>query len=181
MTDPSNQTELIRLLYFSAFSQDFPIDEPAQDAEIANIIRTSVRNNRQNAITGMLLVHQRCFIQALEGPSLAVMATYQRITSDRRHNDTSMIAVGRASNRSFSNWNMCARRLSDVDDAILETLDLKGQFKPESLTPDKTLHLLSLVAATISVRRLGQQNAIPTLLQSMALPVIAGARSIPPK
>lgn len=162
MADRSNESELIRLLYYSAFSKDFPRSEVAQDAEIADIIHVSARNNQARSITGLLLVHQHYFIQALEGPSQAVMASYQRIAADRRHKGATMMTVGKAV-RSFSQWNMCARRLGDADDEILRTLDLKGCFQPQSVSPSKTLNLLKIIAATISVRRLGQESAIPDL------------------
>ena len=145
MTEVSTRTGLHRLLYYSAFSPRFPRAVDDQDVEVGDIIRASIRNNRQVAITGLLLVHQKWFVQALEGPAEAVMTTYNRILSDPRHQDAAVIVAGPAPGRQFSNWNMCARRLSTADDAIVQTLELKGAFDPRKLTPVKALTLLVAV------------------------------------
>ena len=84
-------------------------------------------------LRGLLLAHQGWFTQALEGPAEAVMTTYSRILKDPRHTDVTMFGAGPAERREFSDWNMCARRLSPTDDAILATLDLKGAFDPRGL------------------------------------------------
>ena len=69
---------LYRLVYFSSFSPGFPTVEAEQDVEIAKIVRTSVRHNREVGLTGLLLVYRQWFIQALEGPAEA--AAYCRVS-----------------------------------------------------------------------------------------------------
>ncbi len=139
---------LNRLLYFSCFSAAFPRGEEAQAEEVDSIIRASIRNNRARAITGLLLVHQDWFMQALEGPGQAVLDTYQRILGDSRHQGAQVIAAGPAESRLFGDWNMCARRVSDIDDAILAGLRMKGDFDPGRLTAVSGLGLLTAVRGT---------------------------------
>jgi hypothetical protein len=115
------------------------------DEEIDNLIRASIRNNRQVAITGLLLVHAGWFVQALEGPAEAVMTTYSRIVADPRHEDAKIISAGPAEARAFGDWNMCARRFSKADEAILDTLDQRAVFDPTALTAASTLRLLKAV------------------------------------
>jgi len=145
MAEISTRKGLHRIVYFSGFSGRFPTTVADQDEEINAIVRTSIRNNRERAITGLLLSHQQWFVQALEGPAEAVMTTYGRILRDPRHVDASIVGAGPAESRQFANWNMCARRLSDTDDAILRTLDLKGAFDPTALSLDKAMGLLTAV------------------------------------
>jgi len=116
----SSSRSLHRLIYASrqAFG---PGQVP--DEEIDAIIRASIRNNRADAITGLLLIHSGWFVQALEGPAQAVMTTYRRIVEDKRHDSAKLIHAGPASAREFGDWNMCARRFSAADDAILDTLE----------------------------------------------------------
>ena len=145
MTQVSSRKGLHRLVYFSRFGALFPTAEPDQDDAIRSIVSVSIRNNRQRHITGLLLSHQHWFIQALEGPAEAVMTTYGRILSDPRHRAAQILGAGPAPAREFANWNMCARRLSTVDDAILATLAHKGTFDPTALSLGAALNLLKAV------------------------------------
>ena len=111
----SGSRTLHRLVYVSR--QRIP--EADLDHEVGAIIRASIRNNREVAITGLLLVHDGWFVQALEGPAEPVMVTYRRILNDPRHSDAKVLSAGPAEQRAFGDWNMCARQISDADDAVL--------------------------------------------------------------
>ena len=138
----SGSRTLHRLIYASrqAFGPDMIPDE-----EIDALIRASVRNNRASALTGLLLVHVGWFLQVLEGPAEAVMTTYQRILNDPRHTESRVVSAGPASRREFGDWNMCARRFSAADDAILGTLSQRTAFDPSTLTDRSALRLLKAV------------------------------------
>lgn len=138
----SQPRSLHRLIYASR-----QVFRPGQqvDEEIDALIRASIRNNRAVAVTGLLLVHAGWFIQALEGPHEAVMTTYGRILSDPRHDQARVIAAGPAPQREFADWNMCARRFSPADDAILDTLSQRTSFEPDRLTDRSALRLLKAV------------------------------------
>lgn len=137
----SGSRTLHRLLYTSRIAIP-PAD--LQD-EIGQIIQASIRRNREVAITGLLLVHDGWFLQALEGPAEAVLTTYGRICGDRRHSDAKVIHAGPAEARSFADWNMCARSITPADDAILDTLRIRSRFEPQDLGPRAALRLLQAV------------------------------------
>jgi hypothetical protein len=145
---------LHRLIYFSTFSPGLPLVEAEQDVEIAKIIRTAVKHNREVGLTGLLLVYRRWFMQALEGHGEAVMTTYNKILSDPRHQNVVVLGVGPVSSRKFSKWTMCARRLSEADADIIGVLDLKGAFDPSGLTAAQALNLLTIVE-NIQLRHAG--------------------------
>ncbi|WP_340645982.1 BLUF domain-containing protein [Phenylobacterium sp.] len=138
----SSSRTLHRLIYASrqAFAADMNPDD-----EIDALIRASIRNNRAASITGLLLVHDGWFVQTLEGPAEAVMTTYQRILNDPRHRESRVVSAGPASGREFGDWNMCARRFSAADDAILDTLAQRQAFDPAKLTDRSALRLLKAV------------------------------------
>lgn len=139
----SGRRTLHRLLYCSR--QTFaPGTDP--EAEIEAIVTASVRNNARIELTGLLLAHQGWFLQALEGPAQSVMTTYQRILNDRRHAESRVLAAGPVERREFGNWNMCARRISAADDAILTTLSQRDGFDPTRLSAAAALRLLTAVA-----------------------------------
>ncbi|MGZ6039331.1 MAG: BLUF domain-containing protein [Phenylobacterium sp.] len=141
MNQISGSRTLHRLIYASR-QEISPAD---LDDEVGKIIRASIRRNREVAVTGLLLIHEGQFLQALEGPSEAVLTTYGRICDDRRHSDAKIIHAGPADARAFADWNMCARRVTPADDAILETLSQKAQFEPRKLSGPSALRLLMTV------------------------------------
>lgn len=139
----SGSRTLHRLIYASR--QAFGPEQDADD-EIDALIRASIRNNRSASITGLLLVHAGWFVQALEGPAEAVMTTYRRIVDDPRHAEAKIIFAGPAQDgRAFGDWNMCARRFSAADDAILDTLGQRIAFDPAGLSERSALRLLKAV------------------------------------
>jgi hypothetical protein len=130
-----------RLIYASRHD----IADADLDEEVGAIVRASIRNNREVAITGLLLVHGGRFVQALEGPAAAVEQTYHRILADPRHRDSKILKAARAPVRMFADWNMCARRITPADDAILDTLSQRASFTPETLNGDAAERLLTTV------------------------------------
>jgi hypothetical protein len=151
----SSSRTLHRLIYASrqAFGPAMIAEE-----EIDAIIRASIRNNREVAITGLLLIHHGWFVQALEGPHEAVMTTYRRILDDPRHAEAKVIEAAPAQDRAFGDWNMCARRFSPADDAILDTLEQRTAFEPDRLTPRSALRLLK------AVRQIQDRTQLATLI-----------------
>lgn len=137
----SSSRSLHRLIYCSRQLLT-PGDE---DDQLGAIIRASIRKNREASLTGLLLFHGDFFVQALEGPAEAVLTTYGRLANDPRHEATKILAAGPAPAREFSNWNMCARRITPEDDAILDTLALRGPFDPTKLSGRSALALLTAV------------------------------------
>lgn len=117
------------------------------DFVVQQIIGTAIRRNREVGVTGLLLILQGNFIQALEGNINAVRDTYARISMDTRHHDLQIISQGPAAQRLFGEWNMCASSLAPSDKAILDVIDGKGQFNPKALTALSAQRLLTTVAA----------------------------------
>lgn len=136
-------SSLQRLVYRSRQTAEVASD---LDFTVKQIIQSSIRNNRIDSLTGLLVTVQGVFVQTLEGPSEAVMRTYQRISKDPRHAELVLISSSRAEKRLFGEWNMCARALAPSDKAILDVLDAKGPFDSSRLTADSALRLLCAVA-----------------------------------
>jgi len=141
MSTISGSRTLHRLIYASRVTIP-PID---LNEEVGEIVRASIRRNREVAICGLLLVHEGCFLQVLEGPAEAVLTTYGRICEDPRHTEAKVLGAGPAEARAFADWNMCARRITPADDAILDTLSQRAAFEPHRLTASSALRLLQAV------------------------------------
>jgi hypothetical protein len=132
-----------RLIYRSRQTAEVAAD---LDFVVGQIIRSSIRNNREENLTGMLVSFQGVFLQTLEGDADRVRRVYGRILNDGRHCEPAVISAGPAEKRLFAEWNMCARDLSPSDKAIIDVLDARGPFDPARLTPASALRLLTTVA-----------------------------------
>ena len=98
---------LIQLIYLSSLS-DVKLEH-----EIGKIVESSVRHNKENGITGMLLYANGNFLQVLEGERNAVEETFARICADPRHYDIIDIVREPIAERHFSQWSMGYQHLNE--------------------------------------------------------------------
>ncbi|MDD3937038.1 BLUF domain-containing protein [Rhodoferax sp.] len=103
---------LVQLIYVSDLVGENEADIPA-------IMKSSVRNNSKNGITGMLLYSRGNFLQVLEGEPEAVQATYDRICLDPRHRNTFVLTQEEVTERHFPHWSMGYRQLGPEHAASL--------------------------------------------------------------
>ena len=76
------------------------------DEALAEIINSSVRNNSENNITGLLCHFDGNFLQFLEGERTSINSTFARIFKDSRHSGIIEIYNKSVSERAFSDWSM---------------------------------------------------------------------------
>ncbi|MFN3946043.1 MAG: BLUF domain-containing protein [Allosphingosinicella sp.] len=91
---------MLQLVYIST-ARERPTDAMLQD-----ILAVSRRNNQKVGVTGLLVAGGRRFLQALEGPSTAVSATFDRIRADPRHYAPVVLSCRSVAGRSFGEWAM---------------------------------------------------------------------------
>ncbi len=95
---------IFRVLYCS---RNTLVGSPAKiDAEIAQILETSRRNNARVGVTGGLLYSDGCFAQVLEGPMDCVETVFERIQCDPRHSDVTVLQATPVDRRDFPDWSM---------------------------------------------------------------------------
>lgn len=93
-------TILVRLIYASKVAPNFgPMD-------MRDILQKSRLNNTNNGITGLLIMADGYFFQALEGDRLAVHTTYTRILRDARHSRSAVLSAAEIDKRQFTDWCM---------------------------------------------------------------------------
>ena len=128
--------QLHRLIYCSrAFAETRDLH-----AHVEQILSVSRARNQADDVTGLLLLHEGWFLQALEGPKGAVARTYGRILCDRRHSHPLALAGGAAASRAFGEWSMSARPLAAADRRELSRRRLT--FDPKRLDGEAALSLL---------------------------------------
>ncbi len=91
---------LWQLIYTSRASKPFTLDE------LANLLSHSRVNNARLGITGILLHDHGHFMQILEGRLRLIEPLYDRIATDSRHEDISLLAKFSVERRVFDNWSM---------------------------------------------------------------------------
>jgi hypothetical protein len=93
---------VFRAVYVSSSRGGAPAPAPA----LERILETARRENARLGVTGLLLYHDGCFFQVLEGEEADVRAVYARIARDPRHSGLILLQQTRAAARCFPEWSM---------------------------------------------------------------------------
>lgn len=59
--------------------------------EVSDLLHIARKNNESVDVGGMLIHHDGCFLQVLEGPRIAVEAIYTRVKTDPRHRNVKLL------------------------------------------------------------------------------------------
>lgn len=92
-----------QIIYVSTASRSVT----AADAQA--ILTAARRNNARDAITGLLYLDGKRFLQALEGEDAAVASAYDRIVADPRHRAIVILSDRIIPEREFGDWSMAYR------------------------------------------------------------------------
>jgi len=95
------------LVYMSSATE--PFDDDALDA----VLEQARARNTADGLTGLLVHRGGRFMQLLEGPHDAVVATYARIVGDERHDDVRLLVEESIHTRRFPDWSMAYDREAD--------------------------------------------------------------------
>ena len=112
------------------------------EAELITLLEESKRFNQSQGITGMLVYQNRVFIQLLEGDEEAVTKLAEKISRDPRHDEFTELASMDVGQRSFPDWSMGFRRISE-DQQQLPVVEgfntvLREIWNPHEISPNPT-------------------------------------------
>ena len=96
-------------------------------ADLEALLVRSREDNRRNGITGVLLYNDGNIMQCFEGPEAAVVATYARIRTSRRHKNLIELMNRPVALRSFGDWEMALVQTTRSDMLALATARWKEQ------------------------------------------------------
>jgi len=92
---------MYQIVYISTATRSF------SDPDLKKLLVRARLRNREAGVTGMLVFHDRTFLQALEGEKAAVLDIFTRIKSDPRHRDFAVLHRGVGPDgRVFGDWSM---------------------------------------------------------------------------
>lgn len=79
---------------------------PMDESGLRDLLTRAREANGRNGITGLLLYHEREFMQLIEGEREAVKRLFDVIERDPRHERVDVIWEGPVLRRSFQQWSM---------------------------------------------------------------------------
>ena len=86
--------------------------------DIKDMMQKASCYNSQNAITGCLVYHNRCFIHLLEGNEKLVRRLFGKISKDERHGDIVLLNLEENTFPLFSNFSTVYNDFEDVKDQV---------------------------------------------------------------
>lgn len=81
-------------------------------SELGSLFTQARANNKQQSITGALMLNGDWFVQTLEGDELKVRSLFDHIEKDTRHDSVALLETGEVDGRAFPRWAM-----AEVNDA----------------------------------------------------------------
>ena len=92
---------------------------------VRDIVATSVKNNKRNDITGMMIYSDGSIVQAIEGKKDAINDTFSRILVDMRHVGIYVVLDQKVERRDFETWSF---GFVNIKKSEIEKWGLKGDF-----------------------------------------------------
>jgi hypothetical protein len=92
--------ELYELIYVSLATREM------SRADLTELLDQSRRKNARLNITGLLVYHQKEFMQLLEGNKDDIFSLYDTICQDERNTQNHLLWDGPIQQRSFADWSM---------------------------------------------------------------------------
>lgn len=90
------------------------------ESELMTLLNKARANNARLGVTGMLLYHDRSFLQILEGEEELVEDLFERISRDKRHSGVTVFLRDEADEREFGDWSMAFHALTPADPVVTE-------------------------------------------------------------
>ena len=92
--------DLVQLVYASAATVPFT------EKDLDKLLTRARLTNESIDVTGVLLYQEGTFFQVLEGYEKFVLAIYDKIAMDPRHNNVLLLAHNQIEQRNFGDWSM---------------------------------------------------------------------------
>ena len=105
---------LFHIIYQSVSDQEWA------RSDLESLTLKSRAKNERLGLTGLLLYKNKAFIQTIEGEESVVRALFQTIANDPRHAIVAILSEGPIERRSYMEWSMGFRDVSQVDKAKVE-------------------------------------------------------------
>ncbi|NNM17616.1 MAG: BLUF domain-containing protein [Croceitalea sp.] len=106
--------------------------------KIAEMLNKARVFNSKNGITGCLLYYNGQFIQYIEGNHLKVLSLFDKIKTDKRHNNVEILSHGKINSREFKDWSMAYENFMGDNDELQYVKLLTGDYFEGSNTSEQS-------------------------------------------
>lgn len=121
---------LSRLIYYSKNHKTIGLDE------IRNIYSKAQTDNSAIGITGMLFHNENYFFQVLEGERQKISSLYNKILSDSRHKDVTIVSMEDINVRCYGKWSMLYINEANIENEELLRFFPEKSFSPQNMTSE---------------------------------------------
>ncbi len=136
-----------QIVYTSSAVEDFSF------TDIEQLLLGARRRNRALGVSGMLVFHDRTFLQALEGEQRAVNEIFAMIASDQRHQDIEILHRGPGfDQRLFGEWSMGFADFTGAAGILKAFVRLNQRQRIRDLDGPRAIQLLAACGAEEEVR-----------------------------
>ncbi|HEX5684850.1 MAG TPA: BLUF domain-containing protein [Ideonella sp.] len=136
---------LVRLMYASRAAK------PLDPEELAHILRQARAANPKLGVTGVLCSSGELFIQVLEGGRAAVNRLYNRIITDGRHTDVTLLSYEEIDERRFAGWAMGQVNMARLNPALMLKYSETATLDPYAVSGKAAVALFDELVATAAV------------------------------
>ena len=138
---------MITLIYYSTAINMFSIED------FILLQKQCVEGNIPLGITGILLYNKGSIMQILEGEATAVESLFEKIKIDKRHEDVYRLNSYAISQRSYKDWSMQFKVISDQNWSKLENVikvdNVEGGIHP--IRTSLNIRLVMLIDTFINI------------------------------
>ena len=138
---------MITLIYYSTVTNMFSTED------FILLQKQCIEGNIPLGITGILLYNKGSIMQILEGEANAVEPLFEKIKIDKRHEDVYQLNSYAISQRSYKDWSMQFKIISDQNWSKLENF-IKVDNVEDSIHPVRTstnVRLVMLIDTFINI------------------------------
>ncbi|MGV8933371.1 MAG: BLUF domain-containing protein [Gallionellaceae bacterium] len=139
-------SKLVQMVYISRAAFPATSDGGEIVPEVSKILRKSRINNRAKNIVGALYFGNGFFFQCLEGDEEDLLALYETLKKDPRHNDLRTISMKPINARSFGEWEMKYLPAEAEVQKLLRSFGMTV-FDPYRFDEAMTAKMLSMLAS----------------------------------
>lgn len=136
---------LVRLIYCSRAAR------AVDGEELQAILKSSRANNPRDGITGVLCLSDGFFIQVLEGGRAAVNRLYNRVVTDPRHGEVTLLGYEEIVERRFAGWSMGHANMARLNPALLLKYSETATLDPYALQAQAMQALFDELVATAAI------------------------------
>ncbi len=138
------------LIYLSSSSFPYSNDD------IIDILKVSRDNNSQHHITGLLLYHDGSILQVLEGEKEVIEDLfYKKICLDKRHHGVIEVLNHEIKDRSFEDWSMGFKQISNHDWSELNGhIDISNTKELSQVINSASIDIITMIKSFSDVNQL---------------------------